>query len=234
MNDIVPDAASFLADMPLLEDLPATDVPAETPAAGDGAAVPDLTAYLFGGDGPAAEGRDGSGGGLLPPSLALDRRRDGAPGAVETYLGGVTAVAASRLGFKIGNLRLFMPFDEASELSEMMPVYRIPNVPAWFRGLANLHGNLVPVVDLSGMAGLAAGQGKSGKLLVVGRGGDAIGVMIDGIPERIPVDATAAVDVPDLPPVLRGCVSAARLHRDEVWLELRSRQFAEAVEKMIS
>ncbi|MCW5575628.1 MAG: chemotaxis protein CheW [Burkholderiales bacterium] len=227
MNDIVPDAASFLADMPLLEDLPA----AGGPSGDDGAAVPDLTAYLLGEDAGAPGGASDS---LLPPSLALDRRRDGAPGVVETYLGGVTAVAASRLGFKIGNLRLFMPFDEASELSEMMPVYRIPNVPAWFRGLANLHGNLVPVVDLSGMAGLTAGQGKSGKLLVVGRGGGAIGVMIDGIPERIPVDSTAAVDVPDLPPVLRGCVSGARLHRDEVWLELRSRQFAEAVEKMIS
>src|ERR1035437_4012618 len=51
----------------------------------------------------------------------------------------------SRQGFRIGELCLMIRYEDASELSEMPDIHRLPNAPDWFYGMANLHGKLIPV-----------------------------------------------------------------------------------------
>ena len=45
-------------------------------------------------------------------------------------------------------------FEDGSELTELPDLYRLPNAPGWVRGMANLHGVLIPVFDLAGYLGL--------------------------------------------------------------------------------
>lgn len=254
MNDMVPDAASFLADMPMLEGESAAE--AVQPAAMEAAApdqvaedmIPDSTAFLM--DSFAAAGDDAvlpdAGtedpaepppdysvqAGLLPPSLALDASRVD----LREGLSGVWGVDRSRtltakLGFHVGDLRFVVSFDDASELSEMISVYRLPNVPSWFRGLANLHGNLVPVFDVAAMIGSGvkaeAGAKEDRMLLVLGHGAMAAGMLVNELPTRIRLESATVIDLPELPGALKDCVPKAYLHGDEVWLELQYQRFFE-------
>lgn len=260
MNDMVPDASSFLADMPVLEDVAPEAAAAKVPPAGQAAPdmtadmIPDATAFLmegFAASGDACSGETGAertgeppapssdtafvmpadaAGGvvLLPPSVALGSFHAD-PRAVLT--GGRDAgrrgALSARLGFHVGSLRFVVPFEGASELSEMVAVYRLPNVPPWFRGLANLHGNLVPVFDVAAMIGFRVENHKDRMLLVLGHGATAAGMLVNELPTRIHLESATAVDLPELPDALKDCVAKAYLHGQEVWLELQYQRFFE-------
>jgi twitching motility protein PilI len=250
MNDMVPDAASFLADMPMLEGESAAEavqpptVEAAAPAQAAEDMIPDATAFLMDGfvtveddalspdagtEGPAAPLPDS---GLLPPSVALDASRmDLREGLSGAWGVDHRRALSAKLGFHVGDLRFVVSFDDASELSEMISIYRLPNVPSWFRGLANLHGNLVPVFDVAAMIGSGvkaeAGAKEDRMLLVLGHGAMAAGMLVNELPTRIRLESATAIDLPELPGELKDCVPKAYLHGEEVWLELQYQRFFE-------
>jgi twitching motility protein PilI len=52
------------------------------------------------------------------------------------------------VGFRIGRRRLASPFDEVIEILPMPQVTPVPGAQAWMLGVANIRGNLLPIVDL--------------------------------------------------------------------------------------
>ncbi len=170
---------------------------------------------------------------LLPPSLAL------APPAQRPVLPSMPAAAASggvaMQAFEVGGLGLLVRFEHGQELSELPPVTALPHAPGWLRGVANLHGLLVPVVDLAGWAALAA-AGRSGRpmLLVLGHGEDAAGFVIDGLPQRLRFGADAAADPATAPPALAGLVAGAALVGERLWFELDVPRLLQAVEDALA
>lgn len=89
-----------------------------------------------------------------------------------------------RRGFYIGDLRLLVRLDATSEVLEIPPLFRLPGAPLGIKGLANRHGRVVPVMDLAVFFGLTQSRATNGWLLVCGRGDEAVGLIIDSLPER--------------------------------------------------
>jgi len=92
-------------------------------------------------------------------------------------------------GYRVGELRLLARYGVASQLSEMLPIFRLPGVPVGFKGLVNLHGNVIPVFDLASWLGgnwkgIAHDAVKKTMLLVLGAGSESMAVMVDGLPVR--------------------------------------------------
>ena len=152
---------------------------------------------------------------------------------LHAQLPAVTARSASdqtRQGFRIGTLQLMIRYEDGSQLIEMPQIYRLPNVPEWFRGMANLYGVLTPVFDLSRYIGVEPQAGAKQMLLVLSHGTDAAGILIDGMPERLrwtEAERTDAGMAPDtLTPHLRG----ACLIGDGLWFDLETSSFLDALE----
>lgn len=89
-----------------------------------------------------------------------------------------------RRGFCIGGLSLLVRLDAASEVLQTPPLFRLPGAPAGVKGLANRHGHVVPVVDLSVQFGISPASARGQWLLVCGRAEEAVGLLIDNLPER--------------------------------------------------
>lgn len=94
-----------------------------------------------------------------------------------------------RRGFQAGDLRLLVNLSATSEVVEMPPLFRLPGAPAGIKGIANRHGRVVPVLDLSVLFGTqhSAQQHDSAAkvwLLVCGRGDVAVGLVVDSLPEH--------------------------------------------------
>jgi len=92
-------------------------------------------------------------------------------------------------GYRVGDLRLLARYGVASQLSEMLPIFRLPGVPAGFKGLVNLHGNVIPVFDLANWLGgnwkgVAHDLARKHMLLVLGTGSESVAVIVDGLPVR--------------------------------------------------
>ena len=54
------------------------------------------------------------------------------------------------IGFRLGGRRYVAAMGEVVEILTPPPVCRVPNCKSWVRGVANVRGNLLPVMDLSG------------------------------------------------------------------------------------
>jgi chemotaxis signal transduction protein len=152
-----------------------------------------------------------------------------------TSVSGATALSSviarrgsiERQGYRIGNILLLTGYDGASELTEMLPVHRLPGVPSWVRGVANLHGNVIPVFELSAMLGTSHGT-ETPMLLVLGHAELAAAVVIDGLPERKRFALEDKIESAVVPDAIDGYVKAAYSSLDkphEVWLDFDHMRF---------
>jgi twitching motility protein PilI len=55
----------------------------------------------------------------------------------------------SGIGFRMGETRYVAPIDEVSEVIDVPSFTVVPGVKSWVKGLANVRGRLLPIMDLS-------------------------------------------------------------------------------------
>ena len=76
--------------------------------------------------------------------------------------------AASRLGLQVGAENWLVDLGEAAEVVPVPPVTPVPLARPWFRGVANIRGNLYGVVDLAAfLGGAPAAGGEQSRLLLI-------------------------------------------------------------------
>lgn len=141
------------------------------------------------------------------------------------------AAEQRRQGFRVGGLRLMIRYEDGSELTEMPEVYRLPNVPGWFCGMANLHGMLTPVFDLANYLGIEPDPQAKRMLLVLSRGADAAGVVIDGLPERLRWSDADRADARTAPLRLAPHLNGACLIGERLWFDVECDALLDALEQ---
>lgn len=86
------------------------------------------------------------------------------------------------VGFRVGNMQLVAAVDEVKEI---LPVPRLTSVfgaQRWVKGVANIRGTLLPVMDLSGFVqGGTTVPGRRSRILVVRHKGISAGLMVDEV-----------------------------------------------------
>jgi len=131
--------------------------------------------------------------------LALEKRaRDVAAGARE----GAAAQEWIGVAFRMGGETFLVERDEAREVMGVpVPITRVPGARRWILGLANVRGQLLPVIDLKQYLG-------SGEI-VAGRNTRVIVVNHREIPAGLVVDEVI------LPACAARPANAPSLHRDD-------------------
>jgi len=124
------------------------------------------------------------------------------------------------IAFRLGNENFLVAREETREvLSYPAIVTRVPGAHQWIRGLANVRGQLLPVVDLRGfLGGGSSSQTRSTRVLAVNHREIPAGLMVDDVLGfRRFVDSEFAGDVP---PTLLRCeryLAGAFRRGGEVW-----------------
>lgn len=84
------------------------------------------------------------------------------------------------VGYRIGRRRLASGFDEVVEILPMPQVTAVPGAQPWMLGVANIRGNLLPIVDLKQfLEGERTVMHESQRVLVVRQPGGDVAVTID-------------------------------------------------------
>jgi twitching motility protein PilI len=80
-----------------------------------------------------------------------------------------SARAASKLGVKLGTQSWLIDLAEAGEVLPVPPITSVPLTRPWFRGVANVRGNLYSVVDFAAFIGeRACAGGEQARLVLLG------------------------------------------------------------------
>ena len=130
------------------------------------------------------------------------------------------ASLSSRLGFQVGADNWFVALHQVSEVIPVPATVTVPLTHSWFRGVANVRGNLYSMVDFSAFQGgdpIASGMERR-VILVSDRLLAGSGLVVSRmLGLRNPEQFNAAARPANAPPWLAGAFSDAGGTR---WLEL--------------
>lgn len=86
------------------------------------------------------------------------------------------------VAFRLGTRHFVAPMRQVAEMLKYPELSPIPRTRSWVRGIANVRGNLLPVMDLSAYLGdLPAGVTRSSRVLVIDIDGVFAGLLVDEV-----------------------------------------------------
>ncbi len=94
------------------------------------------------------------------------------------------AVSTAHVVFHLGSRTMAIPLAAVSEIARPPKVTRLPHVPAWVLGIANLRGDIVSMLDLEGfLSGKAGKSTHEQRMLALRPAGDEVrtAVLVDSV-----------------------------------------------------
>src|SRR4051794_9156065 len=91
------------------------------------------------------------------------------------------AVASPTLLFRVGASLYGCDIADAREIIPLRPATRLPGAPAFVRGLINIRGTIVTVMDLGLRLDPKRGPTKAGSILVVRHNDRVVGLIVDRV-----------------------------------------------------
>ncbi len=117
-----------------------------------------------------------------------------AAGATALPAGVPPAPAETLIAFQLAGGAAFIDLAWLAEILPVGAITRIPQVQPWMRGVANVRGKLLPVVDGALFLGGASGPARQQRILVIGVEEFSAGLIVDRVDglRRLPHDAFVA------------------------------------------
>ena len=111
-----------------------------------------------------------------------------------------SATAASRAGkyltFVLAAEEYGVEILKVQEIIGMLPITRVPRTPPFVRGVINLRGKVIAIVDLRAKFGMAAAEGAESCMIVVQVQGVQLGVVVDRVSEVVAFTDAEIADPP--------------------------------------
>lgn len=101
----------------------------------------------------------------------------------------------SGVGFSLGGLNFVVPMNEVSEILQVPKYTQVPGVQSWVKGISNVRGRLMPVLDLMAFLNTPSQlQIKRRRLLAMERGEMYTGLVVDEVlgMQHFPKDSFSA------------------------------------------
>ncbi|WP_425400551.1 chemotaxis protein CheW [Aeoliella sp.] len=99
--------------------------------------------------------------------------------------------------FYVGDMLLGLEIDQVQEINRCLDVTMVPHAPDWVRGVINLRGDVVTVIDLRSVLGLERGTvTKDSRNLIVNVSGELVGLCVDRIADIITVSRDDVIPPP--------------------------------------
>ncbi|AWB44316.1 chemotaxis protein CheW [Paenibacillus sp. CAA11] len=111
--------------------------------------------------------------------------------------------------FKLGHEEYGIDVDKVQTIERITPITRVPKTYSFVKGVINLRGVVIPVIDLRGRFGLPEAEyTDQTRVIIVAVEDMEVGFIVDSANDVIDLDT----DVIDSPPEVVGGIKAKYLH----------------------
>lgn len=101
--------------------------------------------------------------------------------------------------FQLKDEEYAIEVDYVTSIEKMQKITRIPGVPSYIKGVMNLRGVIIPVVDLRRRFQIEEVEYKeSTRILVLNKDGDEIGFIVDGANDVIDISSENIEPTPEV------------------------------------
>ncbi len=90
--------------------------------------------------------------------------------------------------FSLGSEEYGLPITQVQEIIRYSRPRTVPSAPMSVRGVINLRGKIIPVVDLKSRLGLDAVEPDEAKIVIIEAGAVTAGLIVDEVDEVLTVD----------------------------------------------
>ena len=88
----------------------------------------------------------------------------------------------SGVGFRLGDIYLLSKLEEVDEILVSPEMTRVPSALSWVKGIANIRGMLMPIMDLRDFIdGEAIQKGRKTRVILIKKGELVSGLMVDEV-----------------------------------------------------
>ncbi len=109
------------------------------------------------------------------------------------------AAARELISFRVGEQDYCVDIMAVREIRGWTPATQLPQQPPYMRGVINLRGTVLPIMDLAGRLGLPMVEPTVRHVIIVVKAGDRImGMMVDAVSDILSVTPEMAQETPDL------------------------------------
>ncbi len=117
--------------------------------------------------------------------------------------GGLTTAASSSeiqiVVFELGDERYGLDIAAVYEIIRHQPITAVPQAPVYVKGVINLRGRIIPVVDLRDRFGMVQGElTKASRIVVAEASGTRVGLVVDGVSEVLMVPTDSIEPTPEV------------------------------------
>ncbi len=103
------------------------------------------------------------------------------------------------VSFKVGSEQFAVDILRVQEINRMMELTQVPQCPEGVRGVINLRGRIVPVLDLRTRLGIdASEESESSRIVVVEVQGSTVGFIVDAVHQVLQIDPRIIEPTPQI------------------------------------
>jgi len=129
-----------------------------------------------------------------------------------------------RYGYVINQFNFLVPEKMTSEVLQSINIFNLPKAPYWIKGLINIRGNIVPVMNLHAVLTDEFNNINSKHVLIIGKGLNTLGILIDELPQSITVTKNVAESY-NMPEVINAYLEPGLKYNGKDWIEFNLQEF---------
>ena len=100
--------------------------------------------------------------------------------------------------FKLNNEVYGVDITHVNGIEREQTIIRVPNTSSTIKGIINLRGEVIPVINLKAKFGAECQESKDTELIVVNLESGKLAIEVDGVEEIQNIDAANIVDMPTI------------------------------------
>ena len=103
------------------------------------------------------------------------------------------------VGFRVGDQAFCIDITSVLEIRGWTATTPLPGAPAYMKGVVNLRGTVLPIIDLAVRLGLPTTEPSARHAIVVVRCGErTVGLLVEGVSDIMQLDDAARQDPPNM------------------------------------
>lgn len=90
--------------------------------------------------------------------------------------------------FKLNDEQFAVETAKVQGINDMMEVTKVPNAAAYIKGLINLRGNIISLLDINLLLDVEKGEEKGSNIVIVNMKDELVGISVDQVDEVLDVE----------------------------------------------
>ena len=90
--------------------------------------------------------------------------------------------------FNLGEEQFAVKTEVVQNITDMMEVTRVPKAPKYIKGLINLRGNIISLLDLNLLLDVKGKKEEHDSTIIIKIGDEAVGIAVDTVEEVLDID----------------------------------------------